>query len=162
MDISSITITRVCRGLSLPWTNRRLLYWPARSSGSISSSSDAIVLLTPNSLWIVDASNPLASDSFLAALPVGAANIQLILFLLKYSPRIPIIVVLPVPGPPVIMLIGLYIQRYRASSWDLSGMIPMSDATSLRILSLSSLAGGSVFVLSISLILRSIANSDEK
>ena len=111
MDISSITITLHTIGLSLPCTKRRLLYCPALSSGNRSSSSELMVLLTPKSLWMVEASLPQASESFFAALPVGAAKTQLILFLLKYSPRIPIIVVLPVPGPPVIMLIGLYMQR---------------------------------------------------
>ena len=162
IDISSMTITLQTIGLSFPCTNRRLLYCPALSSGRSSSSSVLIVLLTPRSLWIVEASVPLASDSFFAALPVGAAKTQLILFLLKYSPRTPIIVVLPVPGPPVITLIGLYMQRYRASSWDLSGMIPRSDATSLIILSLSSLGGGLVLVFSISLMRLSIASSDAK
>ena len=111
IDISSITITRQTIGLSFPCTKRRLLYCPALSSGRSSSSSVLMVLLTPKSLWIVDASVPLASDNFFAALPVGAAKTQLILFFLKYSPSTPIIVVFPVPGPPVITLIGLYMQR---------------------------------------------------
>ena len=58
----------------------------------------------PRSLCKVFASTPVLSDILWAALPVGAAKTGRHFFALRISQSARKIVVLPVPGPPVIML----------------------------------------------------------
>ena len=83
MDTSSTTTTSALSGWS--WS-----CWNRPSPG-----------LNSSILWMVFASRPVASDSFLAALPVGAASITLSLRASRMERTALRIVVFPVPGPPV-------------------------------------------------------------
>ena len=89
MDISSMMITSASSGFSSFRSKEAVL----RSSEGTPDSS--------RSRWIVTASQPVASVIRLAARPVGAARRISMSSVSKYRIMALIVVVLPVPGPPV-------------------------------------------------------------
>ena len=100
MDASSIIITSPSNGSPSPLPKNEF------------SSS-----LTPisSSLCIVFASLPDVSLILLAALPVGAANITSFLLFSNIFIIVFIVVVLPVPGPPVIITTPFSIASFTAN-----------------------------------------------
>ena len=104
---------------------------------SMSSSSEYTY---SRSRWMVIAGLPVASSMRFAARPVGAASATLSPSLANILTRILSIVVLPVPGPPVIIETLLASAAYTASIWspDRDILIPsasMPDSASLMRLS---------------------------
>ena len=73
--------------------------------------------LYSSSLWIVFASDPVASSILFAALPVGAQSATFFRKFLKIAMIHFIIVVLPTPGPPVIIATPFSIALLIASFW---------------------------------------------
>ena len=80
--------------------------------------------VTPKSLWIVWALWPVASSILLAALPVGAARVTSIPSASESWIMAFIIVVLPVPGPPVITSTPLLIASIIACLCSCAKVIP--------------------------------------
>ena len=82
------------------------------------SSSSTLAKSPPKpisrSLWMVKASLPVCSFILLAALPVGAANFISLSMDSKISIKTFRVVVLPVPGPPVMTKTPLFIASLTA------------------------------------------------
>ena len=95
IDISSIITTSVSSGFHsfLPNKSER---------SSLTFSCSAAAPLYSNRRWMVCASWPVASAIRLAARPVGAASKIGNPFSIRHAINVLIVVVLPVPGPPVI------------------------------------------------------------
>ena len=87
-------------------------------------SSESTLPFNSKSRWIVCASHPVVSDILLAARPVGAAKSTSIPSSSKTCRIVLIVVVLPVPGPPVIMVTPFWTAWYTALFCNISKTIP--------------------------------------
>ena len=127
MDISSTITASHLRGLSSSRTNTM-----SPVPGSIPASS---------SRWMVEAFSPVTSVSRFAARPVGAASRQASC-ICPSRDNIPFnIVVLPVPGPPVISSSPEVAASRMARVCSSEYSMPLSSAT-LRIMRSKPLGGG--------------------
>ena len=75
--------------------------------------------------WIVRASNPVVSLILFAARPVGAARKMSMPSISKYRMIVLIVVVLPVPGPPVMTKRPFRTASFTACTWCSSNCIPV-------------------------------------
>ena len=121
MDISSIMMTSASRGFSSFLSKCIPMLWAPfpdlGAPGITGASLPGIPTGTSSSMrWMVLASYPVASVIRLAARPVGAARSISIPSISKYRMIVLMVVVLPVPGPPVITNSPLFTASYTAFS----------------------------------------------
>ena len=121
IDISSMMMTSASRGFSSFLSKCIPMLWAPLpdlgAPGITGASLPDIPTGTSSSIrWMVLASYPVASVIRLAARPVGAARRISIPSISKYRMIVLMVVVLPVPGPPVITSRPLFTASYTAFS----------------------------------------------